>query len=76
VPDDVQRQFTTCLISQAQIGSYSSSDGGMSALRLMSQCQDQWQAYIDACTKVGTDGSVCSGTAAVMAQMSLKENGK
>ena len=55
----VKKAFVDCLISQAQSGSYTSYDGGMSAIKLMGQCRAQWDAWQDQCiADGGTDGGV------------------
>jgi hypothetical protein len=73
----VTKAFNDCLLSQAQNGSYTSSDGGVSAIRLMGQCEAQWNAWQDQCIAAGgdTDGD-CTLKAAMLAQSALKMRGK
>jgi hypothetical protein len=72
----VTKAFTDCLESQARRGSYTSSDGGKSAIQLMGKCEWQWHAWQDLC-EAGrdTDGD-CTVKAVMLAQSTLKLLGK
>jgi hypothetical protein len=76
----VTTAFTECLLSQGRNGSYTSFDGGMSAIRLMGvACKAQWDAWQDECiAQGGTDGGPggCTMQAGIMAQAALKMLGK
>jgi hypothetical protein len=76
----ITKAFTDCLLSQGQNGSYTSFDGGRSAIRLMGQaCKAQWDAWQDQCiAKGGTDGGPggCTMQAGLLAQTALKLLGK
>src|SRR5271165_2733397 len=72
----VTKAFTDCLLSQAQKGSYTSSDGGRSAMLLMGECDATWKSWHDQCMASGdTDGN-CTLKAAMLAQSALKLLGK
>jgi hypothetical protein len=70
--DDINEAFMVCVFSKAENGPYSSFDDGKSAIRILGECHDQWNAYVDACIKSGdTDGS-CTAKSAILAQGALK----
>jgi len=77
--DPVTKAFAECLSSQAQSGSYSSFDGGTSAINLMGACKAQWDAWEDQCiADGGTDGGPggCTMQAGLLAQAAIKLVGK
>lgn len=71
-----QRALAECLQEQARIGSYSSSDGGQSALRMIGACRKTTEGYMDGCASQGNDESACNVSAAAMAQAALKLRGR
>ena len=76
----ITEAFIECLLSQGQNGSYTSFDGGKSAIKLMGEaCKSQWDAWQDQCiAQGGTDGGPngCTMQAGVLAQSALKLLGK
>lgn len=75
------KAFLECLLLQGRTGSYSSFDGGRSAIRLMSlACKSQWEAWQKQCVADrGTDSGPngCTVRAArLLAQTALKLLGK
>jgi hypothetical protein len=75
------KAFLECLLFQGRTGSYSSFDGGRSAIRLMSlACKSQWEAWQKQCVADrGTDSGPngCTVRAArLLAQTALKLLGK
>jgi hypothetical protein len=73
-PDRQARQaYEACLSSEATKGTYTASDGGISALRLMEQCQpqlDEWRR--DCSMATGRTVNQCSLLAASYAQAVLE----
>jgi hypothetical protein len=72
----ITKAFTDCLLSRAQNGSYTSFDGGKSAMLLMGQCTAQWNAWQDKCMADGDTDGGCTLKAAMLAQSALKLLGK
>jgi hypothetical protein len=69
----VDEAFFDCLLSKGKDGSYTSSDGGASAVRLMGiACQAQWKKWHDQCMARGDTDSNCTLTAGGIAQTALK----
>src|SRR5262245_56067396 len=80
VPDPITKAFGECLVTQGRTGPYTSSDGGKSAIILMTLvCKTQWEAWHKQCVaEGGTDGGPngCTMRAGRMAQLALKLVGK
>lgn len=72
----VTKAFTDCLLSQAQKGSYTSSDGGRSAVLLMGECDAEWKAWHDQCMASGDTDGDCTLKAGTLAQSTLLLLGK
>jgi hypothetical protein len=74
------KAFLECLLFQGRTGSYSSFDGGKSAIRLMGlACKSQWDAWQKQCVADGgtdTGPNGCTVQAGVLAQTALKLLGK
>lgn len=64
--------FPGCLTTRANAGGYVSSDGGKSALRLIGDCKEEWNSWIDLCMANGRTDSNCTVTAGIMAQTAIK----
>jgi hypothetical protein len=68
--------FVDCLLAQAQNGSYTSFDGGKSALQLIGRYKAQWNAFEDGCIAAGDTDSNCTLKSGLLAQSALKQVGK
>ncbi len=66
-----RQAFEACLSSEAKKGTYTTSDGGISALRLMDQCRPEMAAW---CTTTGQMPNQCNLVAAFFAQAALKQS--
>ncbi len=77
VPTTPDRQsatlaFEVCLSSEAKKGTYTASDGGISALRLMKQCRPQWDEWRSQCMATGQTPNQCNVLAAFITNATLK----
>jgi len=72
-----QDERNKCLLEKAKSGSYSSNDGGKSALLLMEACHAEWDAWMESClkSKDSTEGG-CNMTFGNLAMAAIKLNGK
>jgi hypothetical protein len=76
--DRIVEAYGKCLISEiseAQQGTYTSLDGGRSAIKLMAQCDEVMWAYVDYCvatSSVGHTRGDCQLQAGMLAQSTLK----
>ena len=64
------------MLSKAKTGSYTSDDGGKSAMRLMVECDAQWTPWQNKCMADGETDGDCSVKAAAPAQSAIKLAGK
>ena len=73
VPDRQTRQaYEACLSSEATKGTYTASDGGISALLLMEQCKPQLDEWRPDCMATGHTVNQCNLLAASYAQAVLE----
>ncbi len=66
-----RQALEACLSSEAKKGVYTTSDGGISALRLMDQCKPELAAW---CRATGQTPNQCSLIAAFYAHAALKQS--
>jgi len=71
---DINKDFTDCMLSKAKDGQYSSFDCGKSAMRLLVDCPNQWDVYVEACVKSGDTEGRCTLKSGVLAQTALSTN--
>jgi len=69
----VRQAYEACLSSEATKGTYTASDGGISALRLMDQCKPQLDAWRPECIATGQTVNQCNLLAASYAQAVLEQ---
>jgi hypothetical protein len=72
-PQAARQAYEACLSSEATEGSYTASDGGISALRLMDQCRQQWAEWRLDCMATGQTVNECNLLAAAYAQAILEQ---
>jgi hypothetical protein len=65
--------YEACLSTEATKGTYTASDGGISALRLMDQCKPQWDQWRLECTATAQTVNQCNLLAASYAQAVLEQ---
>jgi hypothetical protein len=70
------KAFANCMVSKAKTGSYTSSDSGKSAMRLMVDCDAQWTPWQNQCMADGETDGDCAIQAAALAQSALMMMGK
>lgn len=68
--------YSKCLLTNGQVGTYTSDDGGKSAIRLISQCHTEWDNWVANCTRNGGKDGDCTFRSAVLAQSALKLLGR
>lgn len=73
--DSVDHDFSSCLWKEAKDGSFSSFDGGISAVKMVERCETSYVRWVDSCRARSTTND-CVTKAAVLAQAALKINGK
>jgi hypothetical protein len=75
---EIDKEFTHCIVSNAQYGSYSSYDGGKSAEALLEkECPFEYVEWVNSCEKdSGDDEKMCIVKAAILAQVTLKKFNK
>jgi hypothetical protein len=64
------------LLSKAMTGSYTSADGGLSAMHLMVDCDAKWKPWHDQCLADGESDGDCTVAAGILAPAALKLEGK
>ena len=65
--------YEACLSSEATKGTYTASDGGISALRLMDQCKPQLDEWRLDCMATAMTVNQCNLLAATYAQVVLEQ---
>ncbi len=68
-----RQAYEACLSSEETKGTYTASDGGISALRLMEQCTLQLDAWRHECVATGQTANQCNLLAASYAQAILEQ---
>ena len=76
VDKSLDQAYGQCLLEHGQTGSYISADGGKSALRLMSQCQTDWNKWVTDCIHNGGEDGDCTYRSGLLAQAALKLLGR
>jgi hypothetical protein len=70
---EITRAFTECLVAKAKSNdSYTSLDGGKSAVMLLGDCEDTMNAYVDDCKSAGGTEGDCTVKAGLLSQAGLK----
>jgi hypothetical protein len=70
------RELTACLLREAELGAYSSLDGGRSALSLLKTCQLPVLKWLDSCAAGGETADQCAQKTLILGQAALKMLGK
>ena len=73
IDGQARQAYEACLSSEAAKGTYTASDGGISALRLMEQCKPQWDEWRHDCMATGKTVNQCNLLAASYAQAVLEQ---
>ncbi|WP_066922837.1 hypothetical protein [Methylobacterium sp. CCH5-D2] len=76
-PQGAERPKLQCMITRAGNGSYSSYDGGKSALAIMMACPNDYAAWVAYCETSGpNEDGRCDVALATMVQVMLKQAGR